>query len=65
MEKWAAFNRWEAEHPQLERPADQVLADLGALWNLLPPEVRSTDPDPKKHNIRELRAALAKLSSRS
>jgi hypothetical protein len=61
LEKWAAFNRWEDQHLQPQRPPQQILADLGTIWNWLPPEVRSTDPDPEKTNIRNLRAALAKL----
>jgi hypothetical protein len=60
--QWEAFHRWEAEQPPAEaRPPEEVLADLGAICNWLPPEVRLKDPDPEKLGIQRMRAALALL----
>jgi hypothetical protein len=59
--QWVAFNRWEAAHPASARDPGEILADLGAIWSWLPPEVRMEDPDPKKLGIRKMRAALAHL----
>jgi hypothetical protein len=49
--QWAAFNRWEAEHPTPARDPAEILADLGAIWSWLPPEVRMEDSDPRKLGI--------------
>jgi hypothetical protein len=38
-----------------------ILADLGAIWNWLPVEVRTEDPDPGKVGIQKMRTALAHL----
>ena len=59
--QWAAFHAWEAEQPPIERPAADILADIGAIWEWLPPEIRLEDPDPEKLGIRKMRAALAVL----
>jgi len=55
LRQWAAFNRWEAGQPPIERTPAQILADLGTIWSWLPPEVRLEDPDPGKLGIRKLR----------
>ena len=59
--QWAEFHRWEASQPPPERDPAKILADLGAIWSWLPPEVRSEDPDPGKLGIQKMRAALAHL----
>ena len=59
--QWAAFHRWEAVQPLPERDPAEILADVGAIWNWLPPEVRTADPDPCKLGIQKMRAALAHL----
>lgn len=59
--QWAAFHRWESAQPLPQRDPAEILADLGAIWNWLPPEVRSADPDPRKLGIQKMRAALAHL----
>jgi hypothetical protein len=59
--QWAAFHRWEAAQPTVERDPAEIIADLGAIWSWLPPEVRLEDPDPAKEGIRRMRAALALL----
>ncbi len=62
LEQWRRFNEWEARQP-LPPPRDpaDVLADLSAILDWLPPEVRNEDPDPRKLGIQKMRAALAKL----
>jgi hypothetical protein len=64
---WAArerglglFEQWEATQPVPAAPPD-VFARIGALYDLLPPEVRRRDPDPQKQGIQAMRAALAVL----
>ena len=59
--QWAAFHRRESAQPLPERDPAEILADLGAIWNWLPPEVRTEDPDPRKLGIQKMRAALAHL----
>ncbi len=59
--QWEAFHRWEAEQPAAERPAADIIADLGELWAWLPAEVRGADPDPQKLGIQAMRRALAHL----
>jgi hypothetical protein len=59
--QWEAFHRWEAAQPPVERPAADIIADLGAVWNWLPAEVRSANPDPEKRGIQAMRAALQRL----
>jgi hypothetical protein len=62
--QWDAFHRWEAENlPPAREPAD-IIADLGAIWSWLPPDVRYADPDPQKLGIQKMRAALARLRTR-
>lgn len=63
--QWEAFNRWEAEQPPAERPAADIIADLGVVWSWLPAEVRRRDPDPEKRGIQAMRRALACLRSSS
>jgi hypothetical protein len=59
--QWAEFHRWEDEHPPVERPAADIVADLGIIWEWLPPDVRERDDDPEKAGIQAMRAALARL----
>jgi len=54
------FNRWERGHVS-DRAVAQVVADLGALRNLLPEALRSHDPDPEKRGIAQMHRALARL----
>ena len=63
-QQWEAFNRWEAEQPPIERDPGDILADLGAIWNWLPRDVREQDPDPEKIGIQKMRAALALIKPR-
>jgi hypothetical protein len=62
--QWAAFHRWETEQPFVDRAPADILADLGAIWSWLPPEVRAHDPDPEKTGVRAMHAALRHLKSR-
>jgi hypothetical protein len=59
--QWDKFHRWEAEQPVPERDPAEIVADLGAIWSWLPPDVRLEDPDPEKLGIQKMRAALALL----
>ena len=62
--QWRAFHEWEATQPLPERDPAAILADLGAIWEWLPPEVRSEDPDPQKLGIQKMRAAMALMKAR-
>ena len=59
-----AFARWDATFPAPSRSDASVLADLGALHALLPPEVRAEDPDPDRVGVRRMHRLLAVLRSR-
>jgi hypothetical protein len=55
-----AAARWEAlQTPQTYRP--DVFASIGALWDLLPLDVRGRDDDPMKTGIQRMHAALGVL----
>ncbi|MEK7407929.1 MAG: hypothetical protein AAB225_22895 [Acidobacteriota bacterium] len=62
MRQWAEFNRWEAQQPPVERDAGAILADLGTIWQWLPPDVRTADPDPEKRGVQAMQAVLRRLS---
>lgn len=57
------FARWDAAEPPSSPPAD-VLARVGALYDLLPASVRGRDDDPSRIGVRAMHRALAKLGSR-
>jgi hypothetical protein len=60
--QWEAFHRWEAEQPPMERPAADVVADLGAILEWMPREALAEDPDPQKLGIQAMKRALAQLT---
>ena len=59
--QWDFFNRWEAEQPCVDRDPADIIADLGAILDWLPPEALAEDPDPEKRGIQILRAAMERL----
>ena len=68
--QWSEYQRWAESHPEPDRRSPAaIMADIDFLYNSYPPEVRSTDPDPDKLGIQDLRRVLAlyerKLQSRS
>ncbi|MEX2261703.1 MAG: hypothetical protein WD696_07115 [Bryobacteraceae bacterium] len=62
--QWEEFNLWEAQQPPVEREPAAIIADVGALWKLLPPDVRAQDPDPEKRGVQRLFAACAILNGK-
>jgi hypothetical protein len=60
--QWRLFHDWEAQQPLSSRDLSAILADLGGLLQWCPRELLSSDPDPNKHGIAKMRAALALLS---
>lgn len=60
--QWKLFHEWEEKNPPKARSLEAVMADLSAIWRRLPPDVRSTDPDPEKLGLKKLRETLSKLS---
>ncbi|HYM10314.1 MAG TPA: hypothetical protein VEU62_06265 [Bryobacterales bacterium] len=62
--EWAEFNRWEAEQPAVERSPEEIMADLAAIWDWLPPEARLRDEDPEKLGVQAMRRALSHLKPR-
>lgn len=63
--QWAAFHRWEAEQPPIDRAPAEIIADIGAIWGWFSPEVRTQDPDPEKLGVWAMHAALRHLKSSS
>jgi hypothetical protein len=59
-----AFAAWEQDHPPAERELCAVLADVGALRELLPPEVRRANPDPTYQGVQRMHRLLAVLGTR-
>jgi hypothetical protein len=62
--QWRLFHEWEAEQPPTMREPTAIVADLGTLLQWCSPELISYDPDPEKHGIAQMRAALALISSK-
>ena len=68
--QWAEYRRWAEAHAEPDpRPPEMIMADIEFLYRSYPQEERSTDPDPEKIGIQDLRRVLAlyerKLQSRS
>jgi hypothetical protein len=59
--QWEIFNRWEAEQPPIERDAADLIADVGAILDWMPPEVLREDPDPEKRGAQILLLAFERL----
>lgn len=57
------FSEWERTHPCFPSPADAI-ADLGALLQWIPKDLRSSDPDPDRDGIRTLHRLLSVLGPR-
>jgi len=69
-ERWAQYRSWAEAHAEPDpRSPVEIMADIELLYRSFPEEVRSTDPDPEKTGIQNLRRVLAlyerKLQSRS
>jgi hypothetical protein len=60
--QWRLFHQWEAQQPPIERTPEAILADLSWLLQWFPQDL--ADPDPEKHGIAKMRAALALLAQR-
>jgi hypothetical protein len=56
-----AFNQWEAEHPSMRQDLKQIFADLGTLYDLLPPASRRRQEDPTRSGIQAMHRALRHL----
>ncbi|MFZ4580563.1 MAG: hypothetical protein ACOYOB_19435 [Myxococcota bacterium] len=58
----AAFDLWQADYVA-ERSASATLADLGAIYDLLPLEARAEDRDPLRLGVRRLHRDLARVAA--
>jgi hypothetical protein len=56
----AAFEAWEAAQPGTA-PAEDIIARIGMLWELLPPAARLPLDDPERHGVRRMHRMLAVL----
>ena len=64
QKQWDLFHRWEARQPCVERDPADIVADIGAILDWLPPEILAEDPDPEKRGIQIMRAAFELLKTR-
>ena len=62
--QWAAFHRWEASRGPDPHPPEAAMADVGAVYEWFPENVRLEDRDPDKIGIRRMQAVLAALGKR-
>jgi hypothetical protein len=62
--QWRLFHEWDAGQQSVDRSPEAILADLSWLLQWIPADVVRSDPDPEKHGIAKMRAALALLSER-
>jgi hypothetical protein len=58
----AVFDAWQIDHIA-ERSVAATLADLGALYDLIPPDVRSVDRDPHRLGVRQLHRDLSRVAA--
>ncbi len=54
------FNKWEKTLKNNQAPED-ILAGLGAIFEMLPPEVRLRNTDPEYVGLQKMRSILALL----
>ena len=59
----ARSSRWEAENPVSLSP-EQGIQAVCALYDLLPPEARTVNDDPRYEGVQRMMAVTAKLGSR-
>ncbi len=59
--QWRAYHEWESLRVEPERELNRVMEDLSAIWNRLPEDVRTLDPDPKKLGVQRMHRALSVL----
>ena len=59
----ARYARWEAENPVSLSP-EQGIQAVGALYDLLPPEARTVNDDPRYEGVQRMNVVTAKLGSR-
>jgi len=59
------FRYWETVNPPGDRPLAEIMADVSAMWNRLPEDVRTIDPDPEKLGVQRMHLALRVLSGNS
>jgi hypothetical protein len=60
LECFAAFNRWEAVHPE-ELSAADAIRRISEIYEMLPEEARKKDLAAKVEGIRKMRKALSVL----
>jgi hypothetical protein len=52
------FNAWEKDHTEAIE-AREALASIGTIYNLMPPESRTSSPDPR--GIKSMQFALSHI----
>jgi hypothetical protein len=62
--QWEIFNLWKSRQAPVDRDPADVIADIGAIVDWLPPEALAEDADPEKRGIQKLRAVLERLNAR-
>lgn len=61
--RMARYARWEEENPISLSP-QQAIEAVGFLYDLLPPEARNANDDPRYHGVQRMMAVTSKLGSR-
>lgn len=62
VQNLSSFFRWENAQVPSARPFSDILADLGFVFSLIPPEDRRNNDDPVYEGIRKMHEALSVLT---
>lgn len=62
--QWALFHEWEAAREPDPYAWGEVIADVGAILDWLPEDVRQSDLDPGKSGIQRMRHIVSVVSQK-
>ena len=62
--QWQAFHEWEDSYVHPAGSASQNIADVSAIWSMLPEDERLRDPDPEKKGVQRYHEILARHFSK-
>lgn len=64
QQQWRAYGEWAASQPLVADSPEDTLADVGAILEWLPADVRNADRDPERLGVRRMHFVLGLLYSR-
>ena len=61
-QQWLEYRRWAESEPPALHPPEEALADLGAILEWIPRQVRLEERDPQRLGVRRMDYLLSLLS---